>query len=270
MRLRISAPRATVWLPALMVLVFLSLYIPIAGRLLGSTITPQPASAAVASHPTPSAGTSVAATASTVTPTVQAPTPVQACTPLTVSNPNSLDLSATAPGLHVQYDTPVYYQIYGNTASQLRTQIAHCAPGATSSSEAEYTGDTSYNLSWQYTTLVSGNGCTITNVQVGLHIATTLPLWQPTIQAATGLGSRWQQFMGALATHEHGHAQLDANYAGAILQRLNSLGNMDCSTVTNAVQSAVDSGVRTLNNANDAYDQQTNHGATQGAVLPTY
>lgn len=270
MRVVTPAPRATVWLPALAVLVFLSLYIPVAGRLLSDMVAAQPTSVSPPSRTAPAAGTTVATVAATITPSVQSSTPIPACTPLATPNPGGIDLSTTAPGLHVRYDPSVYYQIYGNTANQLRTQIAHCAPGATSSSEAEYTGDTSYNLDWQYTTLVSNNGCTITNVQIGLHIVTTLPAWSPTAQAAAGLPNRWQAFANALAAHEHGHAQLDANYAGALLQRLNSLGNIDCSNITGTVQSVVDSGVHALNSANDAYDQQTNHGATQGAILPTY
>jgi predicted secreted Zn-dependent protease len=172
--------------------------------------------------------------------------------------------------LHIQNDTPTYYQIYGNTANQLRAQITHCAPGATGSSEAEFTGETSYSLSWQYYTSVSNTGCTVTNVQVGLHIATALPTWQSTAQAATGLSGRWQQFIGALTAHEHGHAILDANYAAALVQQLNALGSIDCNAITSTVQNTVDSTVRALNTANDAYDQQTDHGATQGAVLPTY
>jgi predicted secreted Zn-dependent protease len=146
----------------------------------------------------------------------------------------------------------------------------HCAPGASGSSEAEYTGETSYSLSWQYNTSVGNNGCTVTNVQVGIHIATALPAWQSTTQAASGLAGRWQQFASALTTHEHGHAVLDANYAAALVQQLGTLGVMNCNNITGTIQNTVDSTVRAMNTANDAYDQQTDHGATQGAVLPTY
>jgi predicted secreted Zn-dependent protease len=270
MRVVIRAPRSTVWLPALAVLAFLSLYIPLAGHVLSSAATAQPASTLAASHVKPSAGTPVVATATVAIPTSQPSASVPACSPLAFPDPSGLDLSATATGLHIQNDTPTYYQIYGNTASQLRTQITHCAPGATGSSDAEYTGETSYSLSWQYYTSVSNNGCTVTNVQVGIHIATALPTWQSTTQAATGLASRWQQFASALTTHEHGHAVLDANYAASLVQRLNALGPIDCNVITSTVQNTVDSTVRALNTANDTYDQQTDHGATQGAVLPTY
>ncbi len=270
MRVVIRAPRSTVWLPALAVLAFLSLYIPLAGHVLSTTTTAQSASALATPRVKPSAGTPVVATATVATPTPQTTVSIPACSPLAFPDPSSLDLSTTAAGLHIQNDTPTYYQIYGNTASQLRTQITHCAPGATGSSIAEFTGETSYSLSWQYNTLVGNNGCTVTNVQVGLHIATALPAWQPATQAASGLSSRWQQFASALATHEHGHAILDANYAASLVQQLNALGNMDCDAVTSTVQNTVNSVVRGLNTANDAYDRQTDHGATQGAVLPTY
>jgi predicted secreted Zn-dependent protease len=179
-------------------------------------------------------------------------------------------LNSTSTGLRIQNDSPTYYQIYGNTASDLHTQIAQCAPGANATSSAEYTGETNYNLTWQYSVAVTDTGCSLRNVQVGLHISTALPLWQPTSAVTTGLTDRWQQFIQALATHEHGHAQLDANYAGLLEQQLETLGNLDCNSVTDTIQSTVNTIVQALNNANNTYDQQTNHGAAQGAILPNY
>jgi predicted secreted Zn-dependent protease len=71
----------------------------------------------------------------------------------------------------------------------------------------------------------------------------------------------------ALKTHEDGHTALDIEYATKLATALQNTGNMDCATLTRQTQSIIDSHVTMLNAANELYDSQTNHGATQGAVL---
>lgn len=239
--------RQSVWLPAVLLLFGMGIYFALVSILVQVS---SPQTAAAASAP-------VDATSNTIPGCV--PTPSQA--------PAFLDLSNAPTGLTTQVDPIASYQIYGNTADQLRTQIQQCAPGASGAGGAEYTGETTYVMNWQYTA-VGSTTCTVTNVKVGLHITTALPLWQPIRSATNGLDSRWQSFMNALTAHETGHATLDKQYAAVILQNLNALPAMECAQVDANVKRVVHNEVVLLNQANDTYDATTNHGATQGAILP--
>lgn len=244
--------RRSVWLPAVVATVGMGLYFVLASALV--QLSSPPATAAAASAQ-PSQGQSVAA--------------VPACTPTLSQALAALDLSQDPAGLTVQADPVTQYRIYGNTAGQLRTQIEQCAPNTSGSSSAEYTADTSYAMSWQYT-VVTSDTCRLGSVKVGVHIMTTMPLWQPTASAAAGLGNRWNIFVQNLAAHEAGHAALDKQYAARIADDLNALPAMDCSLVASSVKRVVNNDIVALNQANDTYDATTNHGATQGAVLPTH
>lgn len=271
--------RLSVWLTAAAAVMFMSIYLPLASTFVQAL---SPAPTAVAAAPsiqkrqvaTQKATASPAATAvaaAPVTTPAVATTPYPNCTVLYFGMPSQLNLDSAAAGLTVRADAPTTYQIYGNIASELRSQIQQCAPGAHDSSSAEFTAQTSYNLAWQYDTLTNGDGnCNIGNVKVGVHTAMALPLWQPNGNASTGLSDRWQRFTTSLQTHEQGHATLDTAYAAQLVTNLNAIGSQSCTSIANAVANTVNSSVAALNAANDAYDASTNHGATQGAVLPSY
>jgi predicted secreted Zn-dependent protease len=197
----------------------------------------------------------------------QASTPT--CTVASFDNPAPVNLASAPTGLSIVNDPVAQYQIYGTTASQLRSQMRKCAPGANGDGGAEFTGQTAYTLTWQYGTTV-GDKCSVANAKVGLHIATILPSWRATSAAKTGLNTRWQGFMTNLTTHEAGHAALDKLYAQQVLNDLRTMPPMDCTKLETIVEHVVDSDVATLNMANANYDTTTDHGATQGAVIPSY
>lgn len=253
--------RTTLWLPMVAMVAFLGIYLPVAATSI-HTPTPNPSPAIVQATKKFSAFTPVTTTAHAAQPN---------CTPTSFGQPTGLDLSTAPAGLSVQADNPVTYHIYGDTADALRLQIEHCAPGSGSSSLAEFTADTSYNMTWQYYTVIgAGNACSLTDVKVGVHTATIMPLWQPTSSAAEGLPTRWQSFSTDLLTHEQGHVALDKQYAAKVLADLNALPAMNCDDLTSTVKSTINSDVSALNNANNNYDAATDHGATQGAVIPSY
>lgn len=230
--------------------------------------TPQPHISAV-TKPTASA---VSTTAPSSTPApgaaTQSTTPVQTCVPYTDSLvPTQIDLRSVSDGLAQLIDSPTQYRIYGTNAATLRSQVRQCAPATNGS--AQYTAQTTYSLNWQYGYTRDASGmCRVVHPKVGLHVSQILPVWQPTAQADAGLPATWQQFMSALATHENGHTALDVQYAQTLQSDLNNFPATACDHIQQAVQHLADSDVATLNQANDNYDSSTNHGATQGAILP--
>lgn len=194
---------------------------------------------------------------------------IPTCTLSSFGKPTQLDLSSAPLGLTIQSDQPTKYHVFGDTADQIRTQIQHCGPRSDSSADAEFTGQTAYTLTWQYDLTQAGDACSIMGVRVGLHTSMALPYWQPTSKAASGLQGRWQRFDNSLQTHENGHVAIDKLYAAKLTVDLEDLGSLPCSDVASVVQDTANSVTAVLNQANDAYDTTTDHGATQGAILPT-
>jgi len=245
-------------------------YKPLQASLVASNVathtSSHPKTLATSTAATSTSGSSVAQ-ASTNFPKVVPPIP--ACTPTTFSGPTALDVSNAPVGYSEVIEQPSHYQIYGNTANQLEKQIAQCAPATDGSGSAEFTAETSYRLAWQYGAINLGNNqCKLSDVKVGLHVGMMLPVWQPTQFATSGLSGQWNTFMANLTTHEKGHVALDQQYAHTLADDLAAFPATDCGTLSQQVRYLIDSEVNTLNQANDNYDSQTNHGATQGAILP--
>jgi predicted secreted Zn-dependent protease len=198
----------------------------------------------------------------------EADTPIDTCVPVRNSLPSPVDLSAADDGLTQRIDAPTFYKIFGSDASELRSQISRCAPKTAGQTQAEYTGQTSYNLSWSYQYADTGGACKITSAKVGIHVVQTLPAWQSGANVDPAFKAQWNGFAVALADHESGHADLDISHAQQLLGDLRAFPLTPCSQLAQSVKQLTDSDVSLLEQANENYDSSTNHGATQGAILP--
>lgn len=222
------------------------------------------ATAAATTPATPGAPTS-AKTSSTVSAVAQTPAPPR-CSTASYSAPSQLNLLSAPLGLTQVVDATTYYQVNGYNAAQVRSQLQQCAPSA-GGSGVEFAAETGYALSWQYDTVSAGGLCSIANAKVGLHLNMILPSWQATA-AGAGYAGVWQQFASSLATHENGHAALDQQFAARLLLSLQTTPPGDCGSLGSIVQARLNADVAALDAANNTYDAATNHGATQGAVIP--
>jgi predicted secreted Zn-dependent protease len=196
--------------------------------------------------------------------------PIQTCVPVSGdTQPAALSLNDTPDGLRQQIDGPQHYQVFGDSSDVLRSQIRRCAPKPDGDSEANFTAQTTYRLTWQYRFQdVGDDTCRITQAGVGVHVRQVLPLWQPGTGAQPGLATQWNSFMEALTAHENGHTALDVQYAQRLLDDLRNFPPTPCGQLSQAVKQLADQDVAELAQANDNYDSTTDHGATQGAILP--
>ncbi len=199
-----------------------------------------------------------------------ASTTSQTCVPLgDTQAPAPVDLSDTADGLKQVVDPPKLYQIFGDTSDALRTQIRQCAPKSGGQAAAEFTAQTNYQLTWRYDYAEIGNGrCQVTNASVGLHINQVIPQWTAPSAASPKLASQWNDFMQALTAHEQGHVSLDLQYAQMLLGDIKNFPPTSCGQMPESIRHLTDTDANQLIQANDNYDETTNHGATQGAILP--
>ena len=224
-----------------------------------STPTPVPTPAPV--NPAPAA-VPVSAPAIVAPPAPSVPN----CTPANYVLPSQIDLTNAATGLTQVVDTPQYYTMYGISGSQITQQISNCAPHV-SNVAGTYAAYTSYVINWQYSYTDNGIGmCTLSDAKIGVHINQIFPKWQS--NASANLTSQWQAFMSGLVVHEQGHVALNEQYAQTMLNQLQNFPATSCSTVSAAVNAQMNGDLTALNNAHQAYENQTNYGATQGAIVP--
>jgi predicted secreted Zn-dependent protease len=127
------------------------------------------------------------------------------------------------------------YDIWGTTSAELRAQMNKHGPRG----------------NWAYTDWY----VTWTpNCRVSLRITFTFPHWINQNDATNALRVEWTHMLTNLQTHEQGHAQHGRN-AAAEVEASGCHGNPKSITDKWARQDKV-------------YDDQTDHGRTQGVALP--
>jgi len=177
--------------------------------------------------------------------------------------PASIDPSNLASGVHSQVDTPRTYAVYGNSTSAIWSQIYRCTPVVES---GRFAANTGYNLSSYYAYSSNGNGtCSVTRATVTLHVNQVYPRWVNT-GAPAATARSWNNFITHLRTHEAGHVSLDKAYANQLYNNLSSIKNVSCDSIAAKIRGTISTTTAALQKANDTYDHETNHGATQGAL----
>ncbi len=215
--------------------------------------------------------TSQATTGGTPTPStpaaVRRTTPAPNCTPATLMQPVAApNISLATPGVTESPLVRNEYTIYGNTLNEIRTQSAACAP--VMSNGERFSANTSYALNWTFSYQDNGSGvCSVRSAAVGLAIGQQYPAWQASAGVNPGVSGAWQTFMQNLTTHENEHANLARTYASQILNRIQNFPPTSCSSIVAAVNGQARAVIGSLDAANEAYDHDTNHGTTQGAIL---
>lgn len=178
---------------------------------------------------------------------------------------SAADLSMQPTGLTVITRSTTYYDIYGVDGGTVRQQIIDCGPTL---GQQQFTGDTMYVINWSYQYGLGAQGrCTVSGAKVELQVAQILPRWH-NLGASQAFANSWQKFMTSLQTHENGHVRLDEQYAAATLRAMQAASSSSCNGFTNQVNATINITLNALAAANNNYDAATDHGATQGAVLP--
>ena len=207
----------------------------------------------------------------TLTPSLNnapAANPVPAC-----SSDNSYrspaGLPLEKPGLQQVIDSPAGYTVYGNTATEVMSQINKCTPvHITSGRPGLFAATTSYAINWQVDYVPGSNGLCVTDgVRVGLHVKQVFPAWQPTDSATAGLDTSWRNYITKLRAYENGHVQLDETAAATVLSDLRDFPPTDCNSIEGAATAKAKADVSAYDAANADYDTSNNYGLKQDIVL---
>jgi len=103
-------------------------------------------------------------------------------------------------------------------------------------------------------------GETVSSATVTVETKITMPRWRGYTTATEPERREWDRFWTALQAHELGHVDLARSHMCVVDSAL--IGE----TLDSARQKWSDA-LDALRNASDAYDQDTDHGRTQGTVI---
>lgn len=169
----------------------------------------------------------------------------------------SVGPTSTNPNVTVQ-TTQVYYDIFGNSITQLRQELSNKGPGA-------YFGRVDSTISYDYK---AGGSCVVASARARVDSQLTLPRWDMPANAAPSLVAEWNRFIAALERHELNHVEIDVTQAEIFWATVFELPAFpDCAALDNAIAELHQRALQRAGTLNQEYDQRTQHGVTEGATL---
>ncbi|MEP7135543.1 MAG: DUF922 domain-containing protein [Chloroflexota bacterium] len=173
------------------------------------------------------------------------------------SAPTQVPIAAIS--IQIPNATMVYYEISGSTVNELRSQMNQQGP-LDPIEGGHYDARTDWYISWTWPGYGSSD-CDLSKTTVSYDIKVTVPHWEPASNADPKLIEQWNHYLNNLSTHEQGHVDsIVKNYPRV----KDAIQQSACLTAEQAAQDMLN----TFQQANTAYDVQTKHGETQGAIFP--
>lgn len=155
----------------------------------------------------------------------------------------------------------VVYQVHGETPAAVRAQMNEHRPVG---KYGPFDALTTWFVSSHYPLVKEAGRCRLGALGIELTITTTLPGWD-----GAEASGRWQRYMASLREHERGHAQNARAAAQAVFETLKKVpAASTCSELDKDANRAAEDVTHSFNAEDDAYDQRTRHGESQGARFP--
>ncbi len=158
-----------------------------------------------------------------------------------------------------------HYDLQGNSIQALQAEKNEKGP---LDNGKRFFANTHWELRWSYRYEQKGGGSVITTLSVTADIHYTMPRRVLPPGETDHVAQQWARFIGALTTHEQGHAENGAQHGKALYALLRK------PRVFASVQELKDfvatEGAKCLAEAKAAdvaYDGRTEHGEKQGATL---
>ncbi|MGH8172072.1 MAG: DUF922 domain-containing Zn-dependent protease, partial [Rhodanobacteraceae bacterium] len=159
-----------------------------------------------------------------------------------------------------------YLDVTGNSKRELVESLDRLS--VADDNGKRFYGHTRWELRWNFNVTSEGTECRVTSVSVELNVRTSLPRWDPPRNADPALIRRWDVFLDGLRMHEEGHRDIALAAADEITQRIEAVRPAaSCATLKRTVGIRANSLLAEYREKSRRYDQTTDHGRTQGAVL---
>jgi predicted secreted Zn-dependent protease len=176
-------------------------------------------------------------------------------------------LAVGQPMAHADDAEIAYYDVVGNSGQELRHQMDTKGPFGEEGKRVD--GHTDWKVTWSYQYAPAADGCRITKLGINLSATITLPRWTAGDNASNALLKKWQSYIASLRVHEDGHYSHGVEAADEIKsfgQSFHTSG--DCLILAMNFNDKATSIIEKYRAADAAYDADTKHGRTQGAIFP--
>ena len=157
------------------------------------------------------------------------------------------------------------YAVTGTSADAILASMAQAAPHADGQT---FFGLTTTALSFRYRRTQEDGRCVLRDVRVDLSVSVQVPRWARPAGAPYDVARDWARFESALSRHEDRHRVLAAGGAEATHVALDRLEARTCEDADLAARRVADRISIETEAAHRRYDDETGHGATQGASWP--
>ena len=195
------------------------------------------------------------------TPTRSAPYSIAGITPVIPIMKNAIGFASSFK--------VVTYPVTGSTVEQLSQSLERNALRDSHDSGNYHYALTAWFLSAHWEDKPAPAGCEVGHADMTMTITVTLPLVDNPSSLPPDVALRWNTFISNTITHEMQHVKLSMDGATEYRRALgNFLPAMDCDLLKRQLNDLFKREYTQIDNANVDYDNKTNHGATQGAVLP--
>lgn len=161
-----------------------------------------------------------------------------------------------------------YYSVSGATLAELHRSLEQNRPQKDSTNSIH--GWTDWRINWRYRFQETDDGCRLESFTTKTVITVTLPRWIPPTNATRTLRDTWVRYVNALQQHEFGHGRMALAAAGELHKRIKAIPHEAlCDSLKQKIDDLCQRVVDEYKTRDKQYDERTNHGATQGARLPS-
>jgi predicted secreted Zn-dependent protease len=134
---------------------------------------------------------------------------------------------------------------------------------------SHYDAVTAWSLHWSFRYDRGPSQCALAAANIDLQIEVRLPELARDEALDPALLERWRAYAVALETHEMGHVDRETAVVEALRDEFeNAAPGPDCGEVGQRLNQIGADYQRQVSITDAVYDQETGHGATQGAVFP--
>lgn len=161
-----------------------------------------------------------------------------------------------------------FYVVSGTNAAEIHASTVQARPWKQSS---DYDAETTWDAKCAFNYRQDGGQFSLSSFEVKTSVTVTLPRWVPPkgYEMDRNLAARWWQYLKGLSRHEQGHVQIARETAQELGRRLFALpGFPSVKELTTAANRTAKETIDAGRKREHDYDQETNHGMTQGAFFP--
>ena len=160
----------------------------------------------------------------------------------------------------------VYYDVSGTSIADIEGALYREARDRTGCSKCY--AKTKWKVRWRFKYETDDGRCTLTRAQVTADVSYVLPRWPGLDSGAPEIQAKWRTMIQALTAHEENHGKNGIETGKKVERALLALPPApDCDALKASISATTQRLIAEGNAWDDAYDERTKYGRTEGADL---